>query len=70
MLEKTCILQNKIKSYTVIVRNAKNRNSVIRRKTFGPHDYYDAIQYKDMVESNYKNVYKVDFQTNYKKVVA
>lgn len=63
-------ITDSIKSYTVIVRNAKRSKDIVRRKTFGPHDYYDAIQFQKMVEDNYKNVYKVELKTNYKKQVA
>jgi hypothetical protein len=64
------MFDKQIKSYTVIVRNVKHNKNIIRRKSFGPNDYYDAQEFAKMVESNYKNVYKVEFQTNYKKVVA
>lgn len=63
-------MQNEVKSYTVIVRDIKHGRGVIRRKTFGPNEYYDAQQYVSMVEEHYRKVYTVEFKTNFKKRVA
>ncbi len=63
-------MQDEIKSYTVTVRDIKHGRGVIRRKTFGPSEYYDAQQYIGMVEERYRRVYTVEFKTNFKKRVA